>query len=65
MTVDQLAAAVERLREIAPTAELVRNTAGNLAVFVDGSYLGHVDLVTGRVDIWRGPSSRGRRSPCR
>lgn len=58
MTIDQLAAAVERLRTLGldPGAELVRNTAGNLAIFVNGDgprrYVGHVDLGDGRVHMW-------------
>lgn len=47
-----LSAALTVVAVIHPTARLVRNGVGNLAVLVDGQYRGHVDLTVGSADVW-------------
>lgn len=49
MTAAQLLAAAEELHRRYPEAELVKNSVGNLAILVDGTYVGYLDLARGEI----------------
>lgn len=50
MSPEQLLSAAVELGERFPGCELVKNKVGNLAILVDGTYVGWIDLVTGEVE---------------
>lgn len=53
MSPQQLVAIAQRVAERFPTAELIRNPAGNLAIIVGGEYVGLLDLHDGSVEEFR------------
>lgn len=55
----ELLAAAQHLAAQFPTADLVKNEVGNLAIVVDGDYLGYVDLRTGWLDLNPGDEAPG------
>lgn len=50
LTTNQLLNAAREVARRFPDAYLVKNSVGNLAVFVGGEYHGYVDLATGEVE---------------
>jgi len=50
MTPAQLLEGAQALMDRFPTAELVKNQVGNLAVMVEGEYVGYLDLRYGTLE---------------
>lgn len=51
MTPAQLLNGAQEVAAKFPSAELVKNRVGNLAITVGGRYVGSIDLRTGEVDV--------------